>query len=137
MQGYVTLADYLMSELRWERNQFGYDGPFPPYIRLDMRWSMYPLRWTACMCPWYNDHIWLRSKFPIADHLLKFSGIQFSRECIEDTLGRATAIDFPCDDWFQFEKMDTTDLILSRRGTTYDILPGLVLSPAGYVRLRI
>ena len=94
----VTLYQSLL-DAGWEKYNFGYSGPFPPYIRLGLTLNLDGLE--PAFQSFIRDRIFLRTSRLMRDHLARFRYIRFLSEACEDAFGRnwAEATLFPVNQW--------------------------------------
>ena len=96
----VSLYDSLIA-VGWEKYNFGYAGPYPPYLRVGMIITLDgpKLAFTSFI----RDRILLRTKVSVEHHLRNFQFIRILPEACEDVFGRAWADEtgFPVNTWLR------------------------------------
>ncbi|WP_156884592.1 hypothetical protein [Stappia stellulata] len=136
IQNGKSLFDSLLDS-GWEKYNFGYNGPFPPYIKIGLKWSLDGP--SPCFSSMTRDRIIFRSKTKISKHFSSFREIKMSRNAMEDIFGKKSAEFeyFPTDIWLTLGEFSLT------KQTAWDPLnlhtvhlPLPVLSVAGEVYLR-
>ena len=97
----ITLFESLL-HIGWERFNFGYDGPFPPYLRVGIGITLDGL--VPQFQSFIRDRFFIaRTKVAMTVHFRRFREIKFTEEACEDAFGRAWAGSngFPVDRWLQ------------------------------------
>lgn len=133
----VTLFSSLLAN-GWERYNFGYDGPFPPYLRVGVGITLDGL------VPQFQSFIrdkffFLRTTIGMAEHLQSFKEIKFTEECCEDAFGRdwAMSIGFPNGRWLQLRRISMQErLVWDSVEQRLVHVPLELLPMAGQVLLR-
>ncbi|OYU17449.1 MAG: hypothetical protein CFE34_15655 [Rhodobacteraceae bacterium PARR1] len=96
----VSLYDSLIA-VGWEKYNFGYAGPYPPYLTVGMMITLDgpKLAFTSFI----RDRILLRTKVSVEHHLRNFQFIRILPEACEDVFGRAWAHEtgFPVNTWLR------------------------------------
>ena len=100
----ITLFDSLLAN-GWESFNFGYDGPFPPYLRVGVGITLDGL--VPQFQSFTRDRFLVgRTSVAMTEHLRKFREIKFTKDACEDAFGRewAGSIGFPADRWLQLRQ---------------------------------
>ena len=100
----TTLFESLLA-IGWERFNFGYDGPFPPYLRVGFGITLDGL--VPQFQSFIRDRFFVaRTTVAMTEHLRKFREIKFTEEACEDAFGRAWASSngFPVGRWLQLRQ---------------------------------
>lgn len=133
----VTLFESLMTN-GWERFHFGYNGPFPPYLRVGLGITLDGL--VPQFQSFIRDRfVLLRTKVAMTEHLRRFREIKFTEEACEDAFGRdwAQSIDFPADRWLQLRQFSIQErLVWDSIDHRIINVPLELLSVAGQILLR-
>lgn len=122
----------------WERFHFGYNGPFPPYLRVGLGITLDGL--VPQFQSFIRDRfVLLRTKVAMTEHLRRFREIKFTEEACEDAFGRdwAQSIDFPADRWLQLRQFSVQErLVWDSIDHRIINVPLELLSVAGQILLR-
>lgn len=108
----ITLFDSLLAN-GWERFNFGYDGPFPPYLRVGIGMSLDGL--VPQFESFIRDRFFVaRTKVAMTVHLRGFREIKFTREACEDAFGRAWARNngFPVGRWLELRQFSVQERLV-------------------------
>lgn len=100
----TTLFESLLAK-GWERFHFGYNGPFPPYLRVGIGITLDGL--VPQFQSFIRDRFLVaRTRVAMAEHLRGFREIKFSEAACEDAFGRdwARSTGFPAGRWLQLRQ---------------------------------
>lgn len=133
----ITLADSLLTEAGWERTWFGYDGPFPPYARIGMRWIPGSLSFEPCFECWKKDRIFRRSKTSMRDHMRRYAAVRFLAPAVEDRYGAQVVREgrFPIGEWLQIWRVQFGAIEVTDNAWGLKEVDPLLLVTAGSVEL--
>ncbi|MER2253070.1 hypothetical protein ABS772_24425 [Methylorubrum podarium] len=134
----VTLAESLMREAGWGPENFGTEGPNPPYLRIGGKMWMTLTGFEPCFASFHRDRGPFRSKVAIADHLAKYDAIMVDPLAFEECFGpgEGTETVFPFGAWLDIRDVGFGGLELwgKRQGTV--TLPLDALATASAIWLR-
>lgn len=108
----ITLFESLLAN-GWERFHFGYNGPFPPYLRVGMGITLDGL--VPQFQSFIRDRFFVaRTTVAMTAHLRRFREIQFTEEACEDAFGRdwARSIGFPAGRWLQLRQFSVQERLV-------------------------
>lgn len=131
-----SLFDVLHKEYKWEKKDFGYDGPYPPYVRIGMKIYLIPPGLEPAFEKWNGILGVFRKRLLIHDLLGRFRYIRFMDEAVEDGMGLKYVGGFDNTIPFQIVSLDKTEMVL-RHPDEMAPLPFWypILSPASKVML--
>jgi hypothetical protein len=133
----ITLSESLLDS-GWERYNFGYDGPFPPYLRVGAGVTLDGL--VPQFQSFIRDRFFVgRTAVAMTSHLRRFREIKFTEEACGDAFGRAWAGDvgFPAGRWLQLRQFSILErLVWDRIDQRLVNVPLELLSMAGQIVLR-
>lgn len=132
----LSLFDVLHHEYKWEKKDFGYDGPYPPYVRIGVKMYLLPPSLEPAFEKWYGALGVFRAKLLIHELLGKFRYIRLTDEAVEDGIGLKYVGGFDNSIPFQIMSLNKTEMIL-RHPEEMESLPFWypILSPASKVML--
>jgi hypothetical protein len=135
----INLVDSLKKDAEWEIYNFGYNGPNPPYVRIDAKIRFFPLRVEPFFVSFRPDKILFRSKVPLERHLRSYDWIKINPTVFEEAYGRkfATEETFPFNQWLRLGRIEFPNLqVLSNHLELLSVLPLDALSIAAGVWLK-
>ena len=111
----TTLEESLLA-VGWDKNMFGYNGPYAPYTRISVQLTLAGL--NPVFQSFFKDHIFSRTSLSIRDHLNRYRLMKISSAACEDVFGRAWAAQngFPTNEWLCIERVNLTSIELRERG---------------------
>lgn len=133
----ITLFESLLAN-GWERFNFGYDGPFPPYLRVGLGITLDGL--VPQFQSFIRDRFFVaRTTVSIKVHFQTFREIKFTEEACEDAFGRdwVAIHDFPAGRWLQLRQFTVQKrLVWDSRDQRLINVPLELLPIAGQIVLR-
>lgn len=108
----VTLFESLLAN-GWERFHFGYNSPFPPYLRVAVGINLDGL--VLQFQSFIRDRFPLpRTRITMTEHFRSFREIKFTEEACEDAFGRdwARSTGFPAGRWLQLRKFSVKERLV-------------------------
>lgn len=136
----VTLAESLMSEAGWGPENFGAEGPNPPYLRIGGKLWVTLTEFEPCFASFRRDRGPFRSKVAIASHLAKYDAIMVDplafEECFGPGEGNQTV--FPFGAWLEIRRVGFGGLELwgKRQGAVTLPLDALAVASAIWLRRK-
>ncbi|MCJ2029987.1 hypothetical protein MKK50_11350 [Methylobacterium sp. J-043] len=136
----VTLAESLMSEAGWGPENFGAEGPNPPYLRIGGKLWVTLTEFEPCFASFRRDRGPFRSKVAIASHLAKYDAIMVDplafEECFGPGEGNQTV--FPFGAWLEIRRVGFGGLELwgKRQGAVTLPLDALAVGSAIWLRRK-
>nr|WP_244409719.1 hypothetical protein [Methylorubrum populi] len=134
----VTLAESLMSEAGWGPENFGREGPNPPYLRIGGKLWVSLTEFEPCFASFRRDRGPFRSKVAIADHLAKYDAIMIDPLAFEECFGpgEGTETVFPFGAWLTIRGVGFGGLELwgKRQGAVTLPLDALAVASAIWLR---
>ena len=107
----ITLFESLLAN-GWERFNFGYDGPFPPYLRVGFGITLdgFVIQFQSFI----RDRFFTRTTVAMEKHLQSYKEIKFTEEACEDAFGRswAESSGFPAGRWLQIRKFSFQECLV-------------------------
>lgn len=108
----ITLFDSLLAN-GWERFNFGYNGPFPPYLRvgIGITFDGFVLQFQSFI---RDRFLIARTSVAMTAHLRSFREIKFTEEACEDAFGRDWAGNngFPAGRWLQLRQFSVQERLV-------------------------
>ncbi|MEH3120293.1 MAG: hypothetical protein PGN25_22600 [Methylorubrum populi] len=134
----VTLAESLMREAGWGAENFGVEGPNPPYLRIGGKLWVTLTGFEPCFSSFHRDRGPFRSKVAMADHLAKYDAIMVDPLAFEDCFGpgEGTETVFPFGAWLEIRRVGFGGLELwgKRQGAVTLPLDALAVASAIWLR---
>ncbi len=136
----VTLAESLMSEAGWGPEQFGREGPNPPYLRIGGKLWVSLTEVEPCFTSFRRDRGLFRSKLAVAAHLAKYDALMVDPLAFEDCFGpgEGTEAVFPFGAWLEIRGVGFGGLELwgKRQGVVTLPLDALAVGSAIWLRRK-
>ncbi|CAO4174919.1 hypothetical protein [Methylorubrum populi] len=134
----VTLAESLMREAGWGPENFGTEGPNPPYLRIGGKLWVTLTEVEPCFSSFRRDRGLFRSKISMADHFAKYDAIMVDPLAFEECFGpgEGTETVFPFGAWLEIREVGFGGLELwgKRQGTVTLPLDALAVASAIWLR---
>lgn len=136
----VTLAESLMSEAGWGLENFGAEGPNPPYLRIGGKLWVTLTEFEPCFASFRRDRGPFRSKVAIASHLAKYDAIMVDPLAFEECFGPGEGNEtvFPFGAWLEIRHVGFGGLELwgKRQGAVTLPLDALAVASAIWLRRK-